>query len=678
MPTATPDLWSATGAFARHFPNYTPRPQQQAMYQAVTECLHSGTDLIVEAGTGTGKSLAYLAPLILMAARDPEFRSVVSTATIGLQQQLAEQDVPHALAALVQAGLIKPAQFRWATLKGRGNYLCRQRAAEFSEQHTGPERESANRLARKIADWDTATGDVAEINLLPDERYPWSLASAQHYRDCLYYQAEAPAQPQCFLKAARQQAQDAHLVIVNHALFFADLANTESQLGQTTHVILDEAQHIEEIASRQFGWELTPTDLTRTLEELLEHPTLGASAQETLNRWEQLWTALTECAPEPQYREDSNTVTVTPRLRQSRAWPAVSAAATALANASANLSQTVNNAASHAMAGLDTNAERALRPVLDELETHRQRVGLLTAPDTPEHIIWLENRQQHELKVNCVPLHVGPLLEETLFDRKLATILTSATITTGPNEFQLIREQTGFPPEGRQLGLSSPFDYRKQAQFMSPADLPNPRLFREFSAAVAQCLGDVAEHLNGHTLALFTSYAALNDCAQKLRERLQDTGLHVSAQGRDGPPDAIITRFRANPRGIILGAASFWEGVDLGDLLQAVAICRLPFPVPTDPIVAARSAQYSDPFRHYHLPMAVLRFRQGCGRLIRSQNSVGSIIVLDPRIRNGKYGARFYESLPPCRPIRSTMHNLGQLATQWINSTPSRPLARHP
>ena len=662
------DLWSTSGAMATHFPDYEPREPQQTMYHAVKQAVENSGHLVVEAGTGTGKGLAYILPIILHSIRHPDARYVISTATIGLQQQLAHKDVPNAVAALENAGIIPPGQFTWTVLKGKSNYLCHSRAESFAENIAGQGWQAATNLARKIEKWRTRTGDRSELDLKPDEQYPWFMASAQFHSACPYYHESEQSENVCYLKQARRKAKESNLTIVNHALFFADLANHEPNLGHASYVVIDEAQRIEEIASGQFGWELEQNKHRQDLEAMSQHPTLEAVANQAITAWREYWDAINDCIEETEYRQDTNTRSITPNYRNTPEWRSAIAAAVPLQHAVKLFLESINGEINRAKHEGHAAAESELAAIRDSNTEQIQSVSTLMDSHDPTKVCWLERSQTRGTIIRSIPLFVGDILQERLFSRKQSVVLTSATLTTDGHDFSMIRRQTGFPDAGHELAVDSPFDYANQAQFISPSDLPNPKDFRQFGVATAECLSDVARQLDGRTLALFTSYAALNQCAKLLREELPHRGIQVLAQGSDGSPESIIQQYRANPRAIILGAATFWEGVDFGDLLHAVAICRLPFPVPTDPVIQARSALYQDAFNQYHVPLALLRFKQGCGRLIRRNSSVGSIIVLDPRIRHSRYGARFYHSLPPCSPVKSSRNDVGSLAADWVRS----------
>ena len=662
MPASEADLWGPDGAFANHFPGYEPRNQQQRMYRAVTAAIQRNQHLMVEAGTGTGKSLAYLAPAMMATLRNNDIRVVVSTATINLQEQLVNKDIPAAAQALEQAGIIEPGALTWTTLKGKSNYLCHEQSLAFSQQHDDSPWHAATTLLRKIDNWRTQTGDRAELSLRPDENWPWSLMSARFSNNCSLYHA---GNAECYLHNARQRARRSHIVVTNHALLLSDIAAHDPYLGHITHVIIDEAHHLEEEASRQFGWELTQAELPRFLNQLDNDPALAELTGITNRAWQEFWQKLTACGDDRR-RDDDPQITVNPKLRSKNVWKAVTTAADALLEAAAGFQAGLNQEISNARNMGNTPREAMLRPIATAVNETRNKINTLTSEHDPESVQWIQPKDDDASSVHSIPLRVGPLLREQLFDRRQAVILTSATLTTEPNDFTLLREQTGFPA-GRQLSLESPFNYTQQARFMSPADLPNPKQFREFGDAVAHSLFNLVSHLDGHTMALFTSNAAIRAAARQLRGQLAPLGITTLAQGIDGGPADIIANFRADPRAVILGTNSFWEGVDLSeDLLHAVAICRLPFPVPTDPVIEARSRLFDDPFVDYHIPMAVLRFRQGFGRLVRNGRSRGSVVILDPRIRHPRYGRQFFDSLPTCDYVKATIDTVGQYASQWL------------
>ena len=669
MPPKQTNLWGSGGVFAQHFPGYEPRRQQREMFTAVCKAISGDHHLIAEAGTGTGKSLAYLAPAIIAAHRNPQIRIAVSTATINLQEQLVNKDIPAVVSALVAGGLLPPGQFSWATLKGKSNYLCREQHLAFAQQHEDGPWHAAASLLDKIERWDTSTGDRAELSLRPEENWPWTLMSARSSNSCTLYRS---GEHDCYLHQARQRAQNAHIVVTNHALLLSDLAAHSPYLGHITHVIIDEAHHLEEEASRQFGWELTEGELGRHLTQLERDPVLADASASMSNAWSKFWSAVTAC-DDGTDRRDEDAITITPKLRKTGDWADVVLAGQQLTTTAGGFATTLSLETARARNTGDTPRETILRPIANTLSETLERINALTEGHNDAVVQWIQPHRDRSSSVHTVPLQVGPILEEKLFDQKRSVILTSATLTTGPQNFSLLIEQTGFPG-GDRLALPAPFDYSRQARFMSPSDMPNPRQYREFGDATVSVLTDLATRLEGHTLALFTSNAAIREAAKGMRHQLSESGISLMAQGSDGAPADIIARFRANPRAVILGTNSFWEGVDLAeDLLHAVAICRLPFPVPADPVIAARSRLFNNAFRDYHVPLAILRFRQGFGRLVRNHRSRGAVVVLDPRIRHPRYGLEFFNSLPVCDYAKANIDNVGKLARQWLDESQPDP-----
>lgn len=655
-----PDLWSPQGVYARHFPGYQPRPQQLQLHHQVEHTLQAGGALIAEAGTGCGKSLAYLTPAIRAAVRD-NIQILVTTATINLQEQLMRKDIPNAVRALEQDGVIPKGSFRYAALKGQGNYLCRHNYEAARQRGTASA--AADSLMAKIAAWRTNDGDRAGLALGPGEYGPWLFVSAQFHTHCPYYDDHRG----CYLQQARTQASDAHLVVANHALYLADLDNGGHQLGHIKHVIIDEAHKLEEVASSQFGWELNRDQALEQINPLLNDPVLAETAYRLAGAWERFWQTLAQNLPEARGQHDIPQTVITPQIRRTAQWQRTQQAAQLLGEATGRALSALRDEQQRARRQDDSFRMAQMEPLADTASAHMGAVNSMTARHNPDHVQWLDRNDRHGVTIHSTPIDVAPLLKEHIFDRVTAAVLTSATLAAGAQDFGHTRQALGFPADGRQLQLLSPFDYPNQARLSIPTDLPDPRQWREHNNAVARTIADLAVQLDGHTLALFTSYQALNHCAKMLREPLSEAGIRILAQGQYGRPESIIEEYRQNPNVLILGTASFWEGVDLDDPpLRAVAICRLPFPVPADPVVNARSQRFENPFRDYHQPAAILRFRQGCGRLIRSTASKGSVVVLDPRIVNARYGADFIASLPDYSIGRHPADRTGAEARRWI------------
>ena len=655
------DIWGAEGIFAQSFPGFKPRRQQQEMYRAVAEALVKGHHALVEGGTGTGKGLAYLTPLIILAYKREEVRAGVSASTINLQEQLMNKDIPQAVRALENAGLMEPGTFRYATLKGKNNYLCEENRAilEADAMDRWPE---AERALQKVENWETTTGDRAELQLTQDETYPWTLMSCQYSKACEAYNAGSM---ECSVTRARAVANEAHLVVMNHAVLLADMAASGPQLGHLTHLVLDEGHHIEEEASRQFGTETRRRDYVKTLEPLKRDPVLGAVAQEAEAAWEELWAALGEWLNEGTSRRPE-AKTIKPETRECDEWTSAEKRNEEFRGRATNLAMALGNEVKKARQMGDTKEEGRLRRILDDTETVRDETARAFAPHDAATVRWIDPRDGVADTLTAIPLEVGPILRTHLFEQKRSVIVTSATLTTSKDNFEMLVDQIG-ADGARTLSIGSPFNYRAQAQVLIPTDMPNPRDWREYEEAAAETVRDISLALDGHTLALYTSNAAIKGTAERIRRPLEHQGLNTLAQNIDGAAADLLKLYRRDQRSVILGTNSFWEGVDLADegMLQSVVVCKLPFPVPSDPVIEARSRLYANGFRDYQVPIAVMRFKQGIGRLIRNDRSHGTIVILDPRFDSKSYGWMFEDALPDCGILECKRAHVGEIAAEW-------------
>ena len=655
------DIWGAEGIFAQSFPGFKPRRQQQEMYRTVATALMNAEHALVEGGTGTGKGLAYLTPLILLAYKREEVKAGVSASTINLQEQLMTKDIPQAVKALENAGLIKPGTFRYTTLKGKNNYLCEENRAILEADATDrwPE---AERALQKVENWETKTGDRAELQLTQDETYPWTLMSCQYSKACEAYNQGSM---ECSVTRARAIANQAHLVVMNHAVLLADMAASGPQLGHLTHLVLDEGHHLEAEASRQFGTDTRRRDYVKTLEPLKRDPVLGAVAEEAEAAWEELWIALNEWLHEGTKRR-AEAKTIKPETRECEEWTRAEKRSEQFRSRAANLGLALANEIKKARLIGDTKEEGRLRRILDETETVTDETTLTFGTHDPATVRWVEPRDDTAEGITAIPLKVGPILQTHLFEQKKSVIVTSATLTTSRDNFDMLTEQIG-AQGARTLRIGSPFNYREQAQVIIPTDMPNPRDWREYEAAAAETVRDISVALNGHTLALYTSNAAIKGTAERIRQDLERKGLTTLAQNIDGAAADLLKLYRDDQKSVILGTNSFWEGVDLADegMLQSVVVCKLPFPVPSDPVIEARSNLYANGFRDYQVPIAVMRFKQGIGRLIRNDRSHGTIVILDPRFDNKSYGWMFEEALPDCGILECRRANAGEIAAEW-------------
>ncbi|MCZ2126972.1 MAG: DEAD/DEAH box helicase family protein [Anaerolineales bacterium] len=683
------------GAFSQYFESYEYRGEQVEMLKAVANALSTSQHLLIEAGTGVGKSFAYLVPAALFAYRN-HTRVVVSTNTINLQDQLIKKDIPDLRAAL-------NLDVRAAVLKGRSNYLCLRR---FQNMRThGPANVAEARVLAKLLVWrlTNPSGDRNDLNLQgPVEREVWSRLSSEDegctVENCLKRTGEL-----CPFHLAKQAAQNAHILIVNHALLLSDVSSGNRILPDYDYLIVDEAHHIESAVTNALAFRMTQGDLERLLKELggSSAGMLGAILTETHNllrpsdfgllqqsakratdqafRAEQLarefFTFLNEfIQAQREGQPQSNyswQMRVTPAARTLHGWDDLETLWAQVGETITNMLKTLSeiyktlsvlysdgyDEVEDSMSGLSSLTRR-----LTEMEAAAS--GLMHKP-TADQIYWIEfNPRGERLSLNAAPLRVGPLVQKHLWYEKASVILTSATLTTH-GEFTYVRN-TLDAAEVDALALGSPFDYESSALLYVANDMPEPNNFN-YQQALDRAIIATAKAIGGRMLVLFTSYAALKKTSQAVSAALAREDIFVFEQGEGVSPTALLESFKTTDRAVLLGTRSFWEGVDVqGDALSAVIITKLPFEVPSDPIIAARSELYEDSFNEYYLPEAILKFRQGFGRLIRSASDRGVVAILDRRVLTKQYGRMFLESLPPCTTRQSPIANLPKMTSQWL------------
>ncbi len=683
------------GPFSRYFSAYEQRPEQVAMLRAVAQSLSKSHHLMVEAGTGVGKSFAYLVPAATFALQN-NTRVVVSTNTINLQDQLIKKDIPDLQAAL---GL----DVRAAVLKGRSNYLCPRRL-EYFRSH-GPATIDELRVLAKILVWqlENDSGDRNELSLTgPGEREVWSRLSAED-EACTTETCVGRLEGRCPFYRARQSAQSAHLLVVNHALLLSDISTGSKVLPDYDYLIVDEGHHLESATTNALSFSMTQSNLERLLREvggassgvlgtlltemgsLLNPAEFGLlqtqiqRATDQAFRLEQFgreffdvlgaFTATQrEGQPQTNY---SWQYRIVPASRTLPGWEAVELAWSRAADTMRQLLKSLGDLHKNA-ASLYADGHEDLEDVTGNLSTLIRRMteaetaasGMLSKPST-DLIYWIgSNPRGDRLSLNAAPLQVGPLVEKYLWHEKNSVILTSATLTAH-GEFQYLRN-TLSADEADELTLGSPFDFETSTLLYIANDIPEPNM-QGYQQALDRCLVSVARSCGGRMLVLFTSYAALRKTAQALTAPLAREDIYVFEQGEGASPNALLESFRSTDRSVLLGTRSFWEGVDVpGSALSVLVITKLPFDVPTDPLIAARSELYDDPFGQYYLPEAILKFRQGFGRLIRTASDHGVVAILDKRILTKQYGRLFLSSLPQCTTRQGPVSALAREAGKWL------------
>ncbi len=636
------------GVLAKAFPGYEHRPQQLDMAHAVARALKDQHALLVEAGTGTGKTLAYLVPAILS-----QKRIVVSTGTRHLQEQIHDKDGP-----LLRDTLGLPVEV--AILKGISNYLCRRRFSEL------PDASDPDLI--KISKWagETKTGDRAELAAVPDESPAWKQVTttpdARLGPRCPFFE-------RCFVTQARRAAAKAQIVIVNHHLFFADLALRATYPGAAVlprydAVIFDEAHQIEDVATEHFGIGVSTLrllslarDARKALTTLVvtnsaeEHADARAAALMIANleqRGENLFTALRTRLLDAGAQNDVRMSVPGDLFAEAGgrkdAWFRFDAtleevAAHAERRAYAIARDPDSEDKDHEDAAAVARRARGFRDDLGELAD-------AGAGSARRYVRWAEVRGRSVL-LHASPIDVAPMLREAVLGAVESVVFTSATLTAG-GSFEYARERLGLPADDAEaLGVDSPFDYSKQALLYLPRDLPAPHEPGFADAAVART-AELCTITSGRAFVLFTSHRALRHAAAALRPMLP---FPVLVQG-EAPRQALLEQFRGTAGAVLLATSSFWEGVDVpGDALSLVIIEKLPFAAPDDPITAARVGRLeergADAFREYQVPRAAIALKQGFGRLIRRRDDRGIVAILDHRILTKAYGRLFLASLPP-------------------------------
>jgi len=624
------EIFGSAGPLARSLPGYAVRGEQVEMAEHVAAALEGGETLIVEAGTGTGKTFAYLVPALVSGRR-----VILSTGTRALQDQLYHRDLPSICGALGRP-------VRIALLKGRANYLCRHRLdlAEQQAYARGVRREVALAIP-KVRAWSHVTkrGDIAELPGIgeSDPVWPWVTSTREN---CLG--AECPVYDQCFVLAARREAQAADIVVVNHYLLMADLVLKEEGFGDllpgADAIVIDEAHQLPDIAAQFLGYSVSTRQLSAIAKdvagELLLAQQMGSGVDAALTGLDAQVAAVIGVMAGAETR-----------LEHAQ-WPErLIEALNGLASRAAELAE--------GLAPLAAEGQGAFARLCERLEESAVRLRSLTAEQAEGGVRWAETGARN-VSAHYAPVDVAGQLAALLEAQPGAWILTSATLAVGDDFSHYVR-RSGLA-RARSVRFESPFDFANQALLYLPKGLADPGA-PGHTRAVVQAALPVLEASGGRAFLLFTSHRALREAAEELRRAWNDAPpVPMLVQG-DAPRDQLLRAFREAGNAVLLGTGSFWEGVDVkGTALSVVIIDKLPFAVPDDPLLKARlaaiRAQGGNPFFDEQVPQAVIALKQGVGRLIRDADDFGVVMLCDPRLVTKGYGRIFIQSLPPMRRTR--------------------------
>lgn len=631
--------------------SYEPRPQQSVMANEIASAFEKGRNLCVEAPTGVGKSFAYLIPAIY-AALSMKKPVLITTETLNLQEQLVYKDLPL-LAKLLNLDL------KFVLAKGRGNYVCKRRLLLARGGHRDDYLPSGDMLSavERLADWADKTEDGSKYDIdFPVDNELWACVCSEAANcsgpSCKFFR-------NCFYWKARRSWEDADIVVANHALFFIDLKiraleqQEASPLPNYGAVVFDEAHTLEDSAASHLGLSLRSGALRYFLNRLYNPATgkglllrAGEASLQLRATIAKVQDAATEYFLQFQEavrdRKDSVLRIVKPGRFSD--------------NLSAQLGEVAKMLREYIAEQTDADFRTELQSMHERCLCFQEEIAGFTDMAWNEHVYWAEGKlssvsRTQMIELDAAPLNVAALLHNILFNGKKSVILTSATLAVN-GSLDYFFNRVGFG-NGEGIVLDSPFDYAKQVKLYLPRSMPMPT-DEEYYGAVCDEIIRFLKFTNGRAFVLFTSYGMLRTCAEELKDEIRDLGLNLLVHGGELSRSAMLEQFKTSSvPSVLFGAASFWTGVDVpGDALSNVVITKLPFAVPSHPLIEARLERIrlsgGEPFRDYSIPDAVLKFRQGVGRLIRSKTDTGIVVVLDRRIVTKSYGSRFLDSIPPC------------------------------